>query len=151
MNEKQEKQMSDNGPRRVDGIALSVLRIVVGIVFVVHGFGKLMTGFGTVSESFAEMGIPLPLVSAIMVALAEVVGGLALAAGFYTRLATVPLIVTMLVAMIMVHLRNGFFIYNSGYEYTLVLLVVLVVIAVTGPGAIAVDNLLGKKPKEKSE
>ncbi len=140
--------MTSEKKNRFDGMVMSLLRIVIGVVFMAHGAGKLMTGFGQVSQSFEGMGIPAPLPSAVVVSLVELLAGLSLAIGFYTRLSTLPLMVTMLVAMLLVHLKNGFFIYNNGYEYTLVLLTTLVVIALAGPGPWAVDRFIRKGKKD---
>ena len=140
--------MSSNMRSRLEGAAMSILRIVIGVVFVAHGAGKLMTGFSQVAEGFAGMGIPAPLPSAIAATLAELVAGAALALGLYTRLSTLPLVATMLVAMLLVHFPNGFFIYNKGYEYTLVLLTALLTIALAGPGPWAVDKFIQRRKKD---
>ena len=86
------------------------------------------------------MGIPLPGVSAVLVTLTELLGGAALIAGLFTRLTAVPLAVTMLVAMLAVHLPGGFFAPN-GIEFTLTLLAATVALGLSGPGNLAVDNL----------
>jgi len=122
----------------------AVLRIVTGVVFVAHGWQKVMTGFDTVSQAFASMGIPSPLASAILVAFVELLCGALLIAGFKTRLAVVPLGANMTVAMFFVHMKNGFFL-PHGYEYTLVLLASLVTLGLLGPGALSIDRLLRKK------
>jgi putative oxidoreductase len=122
----------------------ALLRIVIGVVFVAHGWRKVMTGFDTVSQSFEAMGIPASLVSAILVSFIELLGGALLITGFKTRLAVVPLGVAMAVAMLVVHLKSGFFL-PQGYEFTLVLLASLVTLGLLGPGAFSIDRLLRKQ------
>src|SRR5215213_7642938 len=95
------------------GIAL--LRVVVGIVFVMHGQQKLFEmGVGGVGGFFASLGVPAPQLAAVVVSLLETVGGVALILGVLTRLFGLLLMGDMLVAMLLVHRPNGFFAGNSG-------------------------------------
>ena len=122
----------------------AVLRIVVGIVFVAHGWRKIMTGFDAVSQAFEGMGIPAPLASAILVTFVELLGGALLIVGFKTRFAAIPLGLTMVVAMFAVHWKGGFFL-PQGYEFTLVLLASLITLGLLGSGALSIDWLVGEK------
>lgn len=79
------------------------------------------------------------MASAVAATSAELLGGLALILGLFTRLAAIPVAFTMLVAMMSVHLANGFFLPDS-IEYTLTLFVTAAGVARAGPGALAVDN-----------
>lgn len=130
--------------------ALAILRVVVGLVFMVHGWNKFMVGFDAVSESFGKMGIPVPMPAAVTVAIVELLCGLALILGLYVRLTSLPLMVVMIVAIFVTHLPNGFFVGNSGYEYTLVLLTCLVVFALTGGGRPALDQVVGGRNRSSS-
>mgnify|MGYP001825546618 FL=1 len=76
---------------------------------------------------------------------AEFVGGLLLIVGLLTRPAAIAIAITMLVATISVHIGNGLFIANNGYEYALTLLVVAVAVAVQGAGRFALDRVLAKR------
>ena len=128
----------------------SILRVVVGVVFVAHGWRKIMAGFDAVSSSFDAAGIPAPLPAAILVAIVEFVGGVLLILGLKTRLAVIPLAITMAVAMTVVHLKNGFFL-PEGYEFTLVLLAALITLGLVGPGPLSVDRFLGRSRKAGGE
>ena len=132
---------------KVQGWGLTILRVVVGIVFFVHGLQKLfLMGFGGVAGMMEGLGVPAPGLFAIMLMLVELLGGLALILGFFTRIVAIPLAVDMLVATLTVHLPNGFFtIPNDGYEFTLVLLAASVALAVAGPGEAALDRFLATR------
>lgn len=121
---------------------LALLRVGVGGVFVVHGLQKLF-GFGIpgLSGFLGQLGIPFPTLGALAVTAAELLGGLALAAGLFTRLAALPLAFSMLVAGLTVHLKGGFFV-PDGVEYVLTLFIASVAISLTGAGAWSVDRVI---------
>lgn len=124
---------------------LAVLRIIVGIVFLVHGGQKLFVyGFGGVAAFLASLGIPAPMLSAVVVTSVEFLGGLALVLGLFTRWAAALLAATMVVAIVSVHLRAGFFM-PQGYEFALSLLGATLALGLTGPGAAAVDAALARR------
>jgi putative oxidoreductase len=114
---------------------LTILRITVGIVFLVHGYQKLFhLGFHGVAAMFGHMGIPLPMVSAVVVTLVEFIGGILLVAGIGTRIAAALLAVDMAVAILAVHLKHGFGAQNGGFEYPLTLLAATLCLALAGGG-----------------
>jgi putative oxidoreductase len=125
--------------------ALAIVRIAVGIMFAAHGAQKLF-GFGLdgVIGFFTQAGIPVPVVTGPLVTFVELLGGLALVLGLLTRLAALGLAIDMLGAMLLVHIKNGFFL-PQGFEYTFVLLAVLVGLALVGPGAYSVDAAIAAK------
>ena len=129
---------------------LAFLRIGVGGVFVAHGAQKLFSyGIPGVSGLMAQIGVPFPTVSAVAVTSAEFLGGLALVAGFGTRLAAIPIAFSMLVAALTVHLKGGFFLPN-GIEYVLVLFLASVALVLTGSGALSVDRWLATRAAAKT-
>jgi putative oxidoreductase len=126
---------------RTQGWGLTVLRVVIGIVFLVHGGQKLfLMGFDGVAGFLGSLGVPAPGLFAVIVTLVELLGGLALILGLFTRVVAVLLAGDMLVAILTVHLPNGFLAANNGYELPLVLLAASVALAVAGPGEAALDK-----------
>jgi putative oxidoreductase len=123
-------------------VALGLIRMIVGLVFVVHGAQKIFIyHYAGVVAVFHQMGIPAPEVSAAFAMAAEFVGGLLLLSGLYTRLAAIPVAFTMLVAITQVHWHAGFFAQGGGFEYPLTLLVANLALLIGGGGAFALDNL----------
>lgn len=126
-------------PQRM-ALGLTILRVIVGIVFIVHGSQKLFVfGLHGVTQGFTQFGVPLPTLSAPVVTFVELLGGIALVLGLFTRIAAILLAIDMVGAIVFVHAKNGFFL-PTGYEYALMLLTVFVAIVVSGPGAYAIDD-----------
>ncbi len=135
---------STNFSRRVD-TGLLVLRVAIGIVFLVHGGQKLFVfGFGGVSGAFGNMGVPLPGFTGPLTALVEFLAGGALIIGLLTRLAALGLAIDMLGAILIVHLKGGFFA-PTGYEYALTLLAANVAIAIAGGGYYSTDRVMAER------
>jgi putative oxidoreductase len=127
------------GTPRQAQIALAVMRIVAGIIFMAHGYQKFfMMGIDGVTGFFTQVGVPLPGIMAIVIATLELAGGLALVLGFFARFVAVPLAFDILGAIITVHIKNGFFV-PAGVEFVLLLLSAAVAIAIAGPGAFSID------------
>jgi putative oxidoreductase len=124
---------------------LLFLRLAVGVVFVMHGGQKIFVhGISGMAGFLGQLGFPLPLVFAVIVALVEFLGGLALILGLFTRFAAVLIATVMLVAMLFVHLKNGFFL-PRGFEFTLTLFAANLALALSGPGALALGSKIGKR------
>jgi len=117
---------------------LTVLRIVVGIVFLMHGYQKLFKmGFGGVAGMFGHMGIPLPHVFAVIVTLVEFVGGILLIAGILVRIAAPLMACDMIVAILKVHWQHGFF-GPGGIEFPLTLLAGAICLTLAGGGSLSI-------------
>lgn len=128
--------------------ALFMVRVAVGVCFVVHGLGKLgvvgsgdMQGF---TAWLAELGVARPALNARVAMLSEITGGALLAAGLFTRPAAALLMFTMLVAARVGHRGAGYLITNEppGAEYTINLALVCAMFLLAGPGALSLDALL---------
>lgn len=126
-------------------LALLVSRVALGVILVAHGWQKFhqFTLDGT-TAAFGDMGVPAPAIAATFVTLVEVIGGAALILGVLTPVASVLNMVTMLGAMVIVHVENGVFVENGGFELVLALLAGLVVVALLGAGRFSVDGLVGR-------
>ena len=124
---------------------LLLLRLVVGLLFAGHGAQKLFGWFGGggpqgTTAFFSSLGYRVPAVMALVAGLSEFGGGLLLATGFLTPLASFLLATVMLNAIATVVWPKGFF---GGYEFELTLATVAIAIAATGPGEISLDDAIG--------
>lgn len=122
-----------------------VLRLGVGPIFMAHGAQKAWGAFGGpgikgFSEMLGGLGFPLPEFWAYLAAYVELLGGLCLIVGFLTTVSCLPLLVLISVATIKVHLTNGFFLSNGGYEYNLVIASALVALVLLGPGDFSITK-----------
>jgi putative oxidoreductase len=140
----------DSPSRRQIDTALAVLRVVLGITFILHGGQKLFVfGFAGVSGAFAQMGIPAPGLLGPFVAFVEFFGGIAILLGLLTRLAALGIAATMVVAILTVHLKNGFFA-PTGVEFPLSLLGSAIALIITGAGDFSLDAVIGKRLDARS-
>jgi len=140
---------------RKTGWALLPLRVVVGGGFIVHGLAKWNRGPANFGKLLHVIGVPAPVPTAWLVTLLEVFGGAAILMGVVVALASIPLIVSMLVAMFTVHWRYGFSSINTigltdmgptfgppGYEIDLLYIASLVALVMLGPGPLALGAWL---------
>lgn len=132
--------------------AVLPLRFVVGYGFLLHGAAKWTHGPAGFARLLQQVGVPWPGPTAWLVMLLELVGGLALLLGAFVVLVSLPLVVSMMVAMFTVQLRYGFSSVNTigltpagpvfgppGYEINLLYIAALIALAVLGPGSWSVD------------
>lgn len=130
--------------KRLD-TALLVIRLVLAAVFITHGYQKVFgMGISGVTGMFTKMGVPLPGVTAPLVAVVELLGGIALVLGAFTRVAAFLLACDMLGAIILVHARNGYSA-PKGVETVLGNLGMAVALALVGAGAYSIDALLSRR------
>ena len=129
------------------GLDTLPLRLGAGAIFAAHGAQKLFGWFGGYGLEgtagwMASIGLEPGLVMAILAGSAEFFGGLLLIVGLLVRPAAFVLAITMVVAIVAVHLQNGLFMANNGYEFGLALLVVSVALVLRGAGSLSADRLL---------
>ncbi|MFF8450040.1 DoxX family protein [Streptomyces leeuwenhoekii] len=122
--------------------ALLLVRVVVGAVMVAHGWNHWRGGGGIAGTAgwFAGLGLRRPRLQAWLSVVTETGAGLLLAAGLFTPLACAAVLSVMLVAGLLAHRPHGFFVFEEGYEYVLVLGVLAVALGAWGPGEYAVDT-----------
>lgn len=130
-------------------LGLFTIRAMLAVAFLFHGSQKLFGAFGGygldgTAQWMGSIGIPLPWLSALLAALSEVLGGVALLTGLLFRPLLLPLAVTMFVAAFTGHAGKGFAVQNGGMEYPLTLGFVVLGLVATGPGAFALG---GKEPR----
>lgn len=125
------------------------LRIPAGVIFAAHGAQKLFGSFGGyglegTGQWMASIGLEPGYLMALASGSVEFFGGIALLLGLLTRPAALLLAITMLVAIITVHLPNGLFLSNNGYEFGLALLAITVALAFNGGGKLSLDRKLSE-------
>src|SRR5512141_762400 len=134
--------------------ALLPLRLIVGYGFMAHGYAKLTRGPEHFGQLLQQIGVPMPAATAWIVTLLELFGGLAIVLGIFVTVVSIPLIVSMLVAMLTVQLRYGFSSVNTigltpsgplfgppGYEINLLYIASLLALALLGAGPWSVAGL----------
>ena len=137
--------------QRLEGLerlALLILRLFLGVVFVMHGSQKLLGAFGGSGIAgfaglLAKYGIEPHVLWAWVVAITEFVGGICILFGFLTRFWAAGLVIDMTVAVVKVHLVNGFFWTKGGFEFVLTLGIIALVLLMTGPGSMSMDRAIG--------
>jgi putative oxidoreductase len=141
--------MVDSGKTAAVDAGLATLRAGLGIIFFAHGAQKVFQfGIAGVTQGFAQMGVPLPAITAPLVAGLELVGGLLLFFGLLTRPVALLLAIDMLAAAVLVHLRNGFFLPN-GFEFTLILFAGCLALVMAGPGEVSLDAVIANRRRAR--
>jgi len=120
------------------------LRVAVGVIFIAHGRQKLFGGLAGFGHYLESLGVPLPNGSALVVALVEFLGGIALLLGLFTRWAALLLAINMLVAIVLVHLRHGLT-GPGGFEFPLALLAAAISLLLTGPQKFSIERTALKR------
>ena len=133
-------------PPSVRDVALLVARLVLGVVLVAHGWQKVVTnGMGGTVEAFAAMGVPLAPASAVFAAVVELVGGALLVVGAATALVSVLVVLNMLGAALSVHIGNGVFVADGGWELVGVITAAALTLAAAGAGRFSVDEAVAAR------
>lgn len=129
------------------GFGITVLRVLIGIIFAAHGSQKLFGLFGGgglagTAQYMESLGLHPGTLMALLSGGAEFFGGVALIVGLLVRPAAVVLIATLVVAIFSVHIHNGLFMANNGYEFALALLGGAVAVLLEGAGPASVDRAI---------
>ncbi|PKI17329.1 DoxX family protein [Colwellia sp. 12G3] len=130
------------------------LRLIAGIIFTAHGAQKLFAWFGGyglegTGQWMDSIGLSPGFIMALLAGSAEFFGGLLLIIGFLTRPTSFVLAITMVVAIFSVHLNNGLFMSNNGYEFGLALIAITTALLIQGGGRYSVDSILFQKLASK--
>jgi putative oxidoreductase len=125
--------------------AMLILRVAFGLTMAAHGHAKVFKGGKLAGTAgwFDSIGMKPGAVHARLAAGTEILAGLGLALGLLTTFSAMGFVGIMLVAGYTVHRSNGFFIVSEGWEYTFILAIGAVGIAMLGPGEWSLDNAIG--------
>lgn len=132
-----------------NSFSATILRFGVGIILAAHGSQKLFAWFGGyglkgTGQWMDSIGLTPGYWMALLAGSAEFFGGIALIIGFLTRPAAIVCAFTLLVALFVVHLGNGFFLSTNGFEYAFALSIACLAIATQGAGKWSIDHYITK-------
>jgi len=138
--------------------AVLPLRLIIGFGFMAHGYAKLSAGPGKFADILQALGVPAPGLTAWTTALVELFGGLAIMAGVFVSIVSIPLIIIMLAAMFTVHLPFGFSAVKLiamtangaqfgtiGYEVNLLYIAGLLALVLGNPSPFSIDAILARR------
>lgn len=137
--------------RGLSYLSYPMIRFFAGLFLMPHGAQKLFGWFGgpgldATAEGFAtHLGLEPGMFFAVLVGGTEFFGGLLIAVGFLTRPAAVAATILLAMAVVKVHLANGFFNTNGGFEYALLWGLIALAVAFRGGGALSVDRAIGRE------
>jgi putative oxidoreductase len=134
---------------RLKPLALLLLRIGIGIVFIYHGYPKLFTHTHDMMTAFQHMGFPAYFV--YIAGVIEFFGGIVLILGLFTRIVALLLACEMAIAVLKVHLPQGAITDVKNYEFPMVLAVACFALATIGAGILSIDHAIyrggGRPPR----
>jgi putative oxidoreductase len=135
--------------------AIMILRVVLGVVYFPHGMQKLLGWFGGYgiggTMGFFTGNLGIPEIFAFLAIMAEGLGCLGLLSGLLTRIAAFGITVNMIVAVFMLHLKNGFFMNwegkqpGEGFEYHLLVIAIGIALMIRGGGKWSIDKVVAEK------
>lgn len=133
-------------------LALGILRLTVGLIFLIHGLQKTIGldesgGIQQTIQAFSQLNFYYPALVAWIVSLVELLGGGLLLLGFYTQAVALLFVLMTSVSFFLVHLPNGFFVANNGIEFHLSLISMNLCLLLSGGGLWALDSTRGHRSK----
>lgn len=144
------KQLANSITKTEESLSALPLRLIAGLLFTAHGAQKLFAWFGGyglegTGQWMESIGLTPGYLMALMAGSAEFFGGLLLIVGFLTRPTSFVLAITMVVAVFSVHVDNGLFMSNNGYEFGLALLAISISLMFSGAGKLSLDNAVAQR------
>jgi len=133
---------------KLKDIPLLMMRLILAYGFYQPAMMKLKD-ISAIAEWFESMEIPAPTLNAYLATYTEVSGFILLTLGFATRFISIPLMITMFVAIRTVHWENGFSASDNGYEIPLYYMIMLFTLFINGSGKISVDYFISNFFKKK--
>ncbi len=128
-------------------IPLLLIRLILAYGFYGPAMMKVKD-VGAIAEWFTSINIPMPTFNAYLATYTEVLGFIFLTLGFATRFISIPLIITMIVAIKTTHWENGFNASDNGYEIPLYYMIMLLTLLFIGPGRVSLDYFIAKKVRK---
>jgi len=124
-----------------------VLRLGIGVMFAAHGLQKVFGFFGGpgingFSKMLSGLGFAPPVFWAYLAAYTELLGGVFLVLGLFTRASAAMLLALIITAAVKVHLGKGFFLAAGGFEYTFVIAAACLALVLLGPGRFSIFKLM---------
>lgn len=135
---------------KLKDLPLLFIRLILAYGFFKPALMKVKD-VNSIAEWFASINIPFPTLNAYLATGTEVLGVLLLTIGLFSRIISIPLIITMIVAIITVHLENGFEAGENGFEIPLYYIIMLFTLVIYGSGKLSLDHLLFKNKCKNGE
>ena len=126
-------------------VGFTLMRIVIGGILFVHGWGKFKTGIAGVGGFMTKLGLTPGEAWAGAAMFLETVGAACIVVGLFTRFFAAALAIEMGIAFLVVHFGKGFAVNQGGYEYVLLLGIVMFAISLRGGGPYSLDRAIGKE------
>jgi putative oxidoreductase len=122
-----------------------LIRITVGGILLVHGWGKIHTGITGIAGFLAHLGLTPPVPLAYVVFILETIGAVCIVLGLFTRFFAAAIAIELAVALWIVHYAKGFGASAGGYEYVLMWGIIMFAIALRGGGPYSLDRVIGRE------
>lgn len=136
------------GESSLQSLFLLIIRLYWGWQFLIGGFGKLIN-VSQITPFFEQLGFPLPAVSVILAGSAEFFGGICLLLGLFSSIATIPLVITMVVAYLTAHRESVLNIFSKPEAFLaegpFLFMLVSLIVMLFGPGKYSLDHLIFKE------